>query len=166
MATQWQRFEVELPEGYTRTERAAIAQEIIDFIVKRTQDGKDWRGKALPGYSDAYKNSLNFKNAWKSPGDVNFTQSGDTLASLELLESKPGKLVIGWENGSLANAIADGNIRGTYGHSKPVGPKREILGITESDLNKVLSQFPLDQPDKLQQEIDTFLASKEMSRGG
>lgn len=164
MATEWQRFEVELPDGYTRNEREAIAQEIIDFIVDRTQKKNvDWKGNALPPYSEAYKKSLDFKNAGKSASDVNFTQSGDTLAMLELLENKPGKIVIGWERGSLANAIADGNIRGTYGHSKPIGPKRDILGILDKDLKRILNQFPLDDPDELDEKIAQYLLSKELS---
>lgn len=166
MSTEWQRFELSIPVEYTKQEREAIAQEVIDFIVDRTQKKNvDWKGKPLPPYSDSYKKSLDFKNAGKSPGDVNFTQSGDTIASIELLENKKGKLVIGWENGSEANAIADGNIRGTYGNDKAVGPKRDILGIQDKDLQRILNQFPLNEPDELDSKINEYLFAKDKSRG-
>lgn len=164
MATEWQRVEIEIPESYSRVEREAIAQEIVDRIRERTQEENlDRNNRPLPKYSKEYTESLDFKNAGKSKSDVNFTQSGDTLAALDLLETEPGKLVIGWEKGSTANAIADGNIRGTYGHASPVGPKRDILGITKSDLKRILNRYPVDAPDELDAQIMEYLFLKGAS---
>jgi hypothetical protein len=141
MATEWQRFTVEIPEGYSASQREAIGDEVIDFIRERTAKGLSWRNTELAGYSDSYARSLNFKIAGKSKDDVNLTQSGDMLGALTLLDHEDGKLTIGYEDGSLENAIADGNIRGTYGHSKAVGPKRDFLGITKTDLRRIVDQF-------------------------
>jgi len=141
MATEWQRFTVDVPRNLSASEREAIADEVIDFIRERTKDGKSWRNREFAGYSDAYAKSLNFKIAGKSKGDVNLTQSGDTLGALTLLDHKTGQLVIGFEKGSQENAIADGNIRGTYGKATQTGPKRDFLGITKTDLSRILDRF-------------------------
>jgi hypothetical protein len=141
MATEWQRFTVTIPKGLDAGDREVLADDIIEFIRDRTKDGKSWRNRDLPGYSDSYANSLNFKIAGKSKNDVNLTQSGDMLGALTLLDNKDGKLVIGYEKGSQENAIADGNIRGTYGKDKQVGPKRDFLGITKADLSRILENF-------------------------
>ncbi len=167
MSTEWQHVEIEIPEAYSRVEREAIGQDIVDYIRERTQEknvNKD--GKPLAPYSEGYIHSLNFKSAGKSKNDINFTQSGDTLGALDVLSNEPGKIVIGWEKGSNENAIADGNIRGTYGHDHSVGPKRNILGITEGELTRILNQYPLESPDELDQSIQEYLLSKAAGDGG
>jgi hypothetical protein len=146
MSTKWQRFTVELPPEYKPAEREAIGEEIIAFIQKRTEKGLSWRNTRLAGYSKAYTESLNFKIAGKSKNHVDLTQSGDMLGDMTVLKTSKGKIIIGFENGTLSNAIADGNIRGTYGHSSTIGPKRNFLGITRKDLmDEVLSKFPIDE---------------------
>lgn len=155
MATKWQKTKIKIPMAYSPAEREAIAQEVLDFIRERVQ-GKnlDKRNRPLPSYSKSYVNSLAFKIAGKSKNDVNMTQSGDTLAAMQLLDHKPGEIVIGWERGSKENAIADGNIRGTYGNSRSVGPKRDFLGLAQKDLAKILKQeFPLDDQKKRMESV-------------
>ncbi len=147
MATEWQRFTIEIPKHFDASEREVLADEIIDFIRERTADGKSWRNRDLPGYSEGYVKSLNFKIAGKSKSDVNLTQSGDMLGALTLLESRDGKLTIGYEKGSQENAIADGNIRGTYGQKTSIGPKRDFLGITKTDLARIVEKFTVEDAD-------------------
>lgn len=141
MATKHQFFEIAIPKGLSASDRETLGDDIIDFIRERTKDGKSWRNRDFAGYSESYVKSLNFKIAGKSKKDVNLTQSGDTLGALTLLDHRDGRIRIGFEKGSQENGIADGNIRGTYGHSKQVGPKRDFLGITKSDLARILDRF-------------------------
>jgi len=167
MSTEWQHVVINIPDGYTREERMAIGQDMVDRVRERTQNSNvDKNGKALAAYSKEYVESLDFKNAGKSKGDVNFTQSGDTLGALDVLSTDPGRIVIGWEKGSESNAIADGNIRGTFGHANTVGPRRDILGLTEQEVNRILAAYPLDNPDQLDQSIQEYLLSKEAGDGG
>ncbi len=145
MATKHQFFEIAIPKGLSASDRETLGDDIIDFIRERTKDGKSWRNRDFAGYSESYVNSLNFKIAGKSKKDVNLTQSGDTLGALTVLDHRDGRIRIGFEKGSQENGIADGNIRGTYGHSKQVGPKRDFLGITKTDLSRILDKFtPID----------------------
>jgi hypothetical protein len=141
MATEHQYFIIDIPKGFSDADRETIGEEVIDFIRERTKDGKSWRNREFAGYSDSYAHSLNFKIAGKSKKDVDLTLSGDMLGALTLLDHRDGKLKIGYEKGSQENAIADGNIRGTYGKDKPVGPKRDFLGITKTDLSRILDHF-------------------------
>ena len=160
------KFEITVSEDYTRKEREAIGQEAVDRIRARTQDGhtnKD--GKKLPSYSKEYVDSLNFKNAGKSASEVNFTLSGDTISALDVLSTAPGKIVIGWEDGSPEEPIAEGNIIGSYGRSPNPKKARNILGLTTKELNEILLEFPLDAPDEMDAKIQEYLLSKEASGG-
>lgn len=164
MATQWQKFSISLAKRYTASERQAIADEVITFIRDRVQnDGLDKRNRPLPGYSEAYVKSLAFKIAGKSKGDVNLTASGDMMGSLTLLDNKKGEITIGFEKGSNENAIADGNIRGTYGHSKPTGPRRDFLGLTKGDLTRILTDFPLDDEETRSRNTDIASSARKAS---
>lgn len=141
MSTKWQRVRIELPENLSADERRALAEIVIEKIRERSSDGIDKNGRSFPGYSQAYKKSLDFKIGGKS-GSVNLELSGDMLGSIQLLAHERGSILIGFENGTDENAKADGNIRGTYGNSKPIpGKKRDFLGLPKSEIKKILADF-------------------------
>lgn len=146
MSAKHQKFKISIPGAYTDDEREAIATEIMDHIRERTQDKHvDKDGNKFPSYSKSYANSLNFKNAGKSKGSVDLTLSGDMLAAMKLLQSQRGKIVIGYEAGSIENAKADGNIRGTYGQDKGDPKKaRDFLGISKKELSDILKKYPVE----------------------
>lgn len=143
---KWQRVAINIPKRFGPTERMAIAQEIIDYIVQRSKSGKDIDGNRFPGYSKEYVKSLNFKIAGKSKGSVDLTLSGEMLDSIKLLSESSGKVLIGFDRGdSELNGKAEGNQLGTYGRSSPDRKKaRPFLGISQEDLKKILSRYPKD----------------------
>jgi len=146
MAKQ-QKFPVVISEKYTAEERRAIAAEIIQRITERTRDeGQDKNNQKFKGYSDSYKNSLDFKIAGK--GKVDLTLTGEMIDSIQLLKSVPGKIEIGYKAGDEINGKVEGNILGTYGNSKPVGPPRDFLGLTQTDLREILRRYPLRNEEK------------------
>lgn len=152
MASQ-QKFTVEISEKYTAEERRAIAAEILQRITERTrEEGKDKNNRNFPGYSKAYKESLNFKIAGKS-SKVDLTLSGEMIDALELLKSTRGKIEIGYAAGDEINGKVEGNRLGTYGQSSQVGPKRDFLGITKSDLQEILRSYPLRNEEKRSQSV-------------
>lgn len=144
MATKWQKFRVNIDSAYSSDERESIADDIIKQIRERTQDGLDKNGVKFKPYSKAYTQSMAFQIAGKSKGDVDLTLTGDMLGSMVLLSSEKGSLLIGFKNGTEENGKADGNIRGTYGKSKPVGPARDFLGISQSELKRILLDHQLE----------------------
>jgi hypothetical protein len=158
---KWQRVKIDLPDVYGPEERRAIALDVLDFIRKRTQDGRDKKNRSFPGYSKSYEDSLDFKIAGKSKGQVDLTLSGDMLGALDLLSHKNGQIMVGYENGTEENAKADGNIRGTYG-GKSTGKRRDFLGITSSDLGQILERYPVkgkNADQKRQERVEAVLAA-------
>ena len=135
----WIKKEFIIPDLSTE-DSEAVAEELLNYIVERSKQGKGIDGEKFPGYSDAYKKSLDFKAAGKS-SKVNLTLSGEMLDSLEVLSAKKGKIVIGFQKGSEMNARAEGNILGTYGQKTPNEKKaRNFLEISESELAKMIKK--------------------------
>lgn len=153
----WQRVKIEIPKGYKPRDREAIADEIIDFIVERTQSGKDKNNRSFPGYSKAYKNNLDFKIAGKT-SKVDLTLSGDMLSSLEVISHKNGEITVGFDRSdSENNDKATGHITGIYGNSSRV-KKRDFLGIAKIDLRKkILSNYPLSDRERLSERVEEQL---------
>jgi hypothetical protein len=160
VATKHQKFKLNLSD-FSPIEREAIALEVIDKIIKRTKQGKDKNGEQFKPYSKKYERSFNFKIAGKS-SQVDLTLSGDMLDSIKILQNRPSEVVIGYEKGSQENGKADGNIRGTYGQSKPVGPARDFLGIEKADLQKIISRY--EKPKAEERAKKRILAEKEAAR--
>lgn len=156
--TKWQRVTIRVDKRYGPEEREAIGIAICDFIRYRTQElGVDKNNRRFAKYSKRYAESLNFQIARKSKSKVDLTMTGDMLAMLDVLSHRPGAIVIGYERGSPENGVADGNIRGTYGQSSQVGPKRDFLGITKGDLERILDNFPLDDKEESLDTAETIL---------
>lgn len=136
-----QAFKAKLPSGLSRTEKLDIADRVIEFILRRTEGGKDKDGKNFPKYSKEYVKSLDFRVAGKSRGSVNLTLSGDMLAAIELLNPEVSRNVlrIGIPASDTENsAKAEGNIKGSYGGSPNPRKARDFLGIKKSDLDKII----------------------------
>lgn len=116
-----------------------LADLVIEHIVERTQNGKDKDGKKFPGYSKSYIQSLDFKNASKSPSKVDLQLSGDMLAAIALLSESSGNLRIGFKNNTLENDKAEGNILGSYGREPSAKKARDFLGIEQKKLNELIN---------------------------
>lgn len=141
MPAKWQKFDIEIPDHFTPSQRKRVADLAIDQIIRRSEEGIDKEGAKFPKYSKEYINSLDFKIAGKSKAKVDLTLSGDMLASMELLAEKKTKITIGFEKGSEENARADGNIRGTYGQSRANSAKaRDFLGLPDSVLKQIIEE--------------------------
>lgn len=129
---------LEIPKGLTRAQRKKVADLVIEFIVDRTQSGLDESGRRFKKYSKAYRESLDFRNAGKSPSRVNLQLSGDMLAALTLLEERDGKIKVGYEKGSDEEGRAEGNILGSYGGDPDPSKARPFLGIKPDNLKKII----------------------------
>ena len=140
MATKWQRFSVSPPRDFTPAMRMALGREVVEFVRQRSEAGKDKNNRNFPGYTKGYKQSLDFKNAGKT-GKVDLTLTGDMLVDLDVISTRPEKILVGYVNGTESNAIADGNARGTYGKSSPIpGKKRDFMGIAQKDLESLVDK--------------------------
>lgn len=118
--------------------RMAIAQKVIDYIVKRTQEGKDISGKNLAKYHPDYVASAEFELAGKSKNEVNMTLTGNMLAQLDMLSDSPNTIRIGWDDNNEILKAYNHNIGDTV-------TKREFFGITSKEAKEViLEEFEKD----------------------
>lgn len=133
----WQKINIQVPTDLNPQQRIELADLVIEHIFKRTDSGVDKDGMRFPKYSEAYKKSLDFKNAGKT-SKVDLQLSGDMLAAMQLLNHRPGNLMIGFVNGTEENAKAEGNILGSYGGNPDPSRARDFLGIEEKKLKELI----------------------------
>ena len=133
MTAKWQRVRIEIPERFTPQQRDLIAQDIVDFIRERTNEqGRDKNGRKFSRYTTRYAKE-------KGQTFVDLTASDQMLDDLDVLSTKKGSILLGYENGTESNAKADGNIRGTYGQPQPIpGKQRDFLGISQRALREII----------------------------
>lgn len=116
--------------------REAIAEDIIDFIRDRSFAGMDKNNKKFVRYTEGYAEKKGV-----SRSDVDLVLRGEMMDELRLINHKPGELLIGYENGTTANAKAEGNITGSYGGDPDPKKSRDFLGISKSDLTSILMSY-------------------------
>ena len=124
-------FGTEVPDDSSL--RQAIGQEILDTIVNRTEDA-EFLNDAKGSYSPEYVHSPEFEAFGKSKNNVNLTQSGDMLGLLDIIEDNANEIKIGW-NDSVNRA------KGTNHNFGITLPKREFLGLTDKEVNKIKDKF-------------------------
>lgn len=149
MGASWRRIWVDVPDNYSRKERQAAGEAMLEVIRKRTQSGKDKNGRDFVGYTQAYKESHEYKLKRKK-GKVDLTLTGDMLASLEVLSSKKGAVMLGYKNGTDENAKADGHISGNV---RKDGRKRDFLGIQKKESTIIFGKI-----DKVKKRAETLKA--------
>lgn len=153
----WIRTKIKVPTELNKNEREKLSDEIINFIIERSQAGYDKEGKKFHPYTKDY---ASFKGV--SRASVDLTLSSEMLESIKLLQNKKGELTIGFERGASVNGKAEGNIKGTYGQPKPVTKPRDFLGIDEAMVeiladtinDKVLTQNEFENLDIEQRARD------------
>lgn len=146
-----QKIRVEIPYGYTPAQREEIGKEIINFIRMRTKaDNIDKSNRSFEQYSQKYESE-------KGTPTVNLTKTGDMLESLQVLKTYSTFITIGYPTDYDGMGKVEGNRKGTYGNKKPVVSPRDFLGITQGDLNSVLSKFERD--DRLAGNQDVLIES-------
>lgn len=167
MATKHQKFSVKISEKYTKEERLAIAQDIIDYVINRTTGARrDKNNKPFtPGYTEQYAQQTDGKSTGETP---DLQLSGEMLEALKMTSTAKGRITIGFDRGSKENAKADGNVRGTYGQHRPGSARarelsRDFMGISSRDLREVLRDYPLRSKDgdaaaKRKERVDEVLS--------
>ena len=152
--------EIELPEGYTGSTAREIGEELINFVIDRSKDGKGKDGKSFPKYSKTYIDSIEFQLAGKSADEIDLTLSSELLDSMTVLEATGKKIKIGFEEGdSRNNGVAEGNIIGSYGQSSGNSRKaRNFLDLSSNEVSRILDKFA---PEKQKEETSNRKAIRE-----
>jgi hypothetical protein len=141
----WQKTRIEVPEDLTPQQREEAANQMVDLMAEKAQNGEGIRRsgdrvrpRTFPAYTQEY---IKFKGQ----SHVDLVLSGDMLASLDVLSHKKGSVLIGFENGSKANAKAEGNITGSYGRSPNPQKSRNFLGLMKSEINAIVRSVRRDE---------------------
>lgn len=117
--------------------KQAIAQELIDKIVSRSEGGKDLRGNGFTGYKKSYKQSDQF-SAFNKTNKVNMTLTGDMLGRIDVLSVAGNEIKIGWDSGdSTNNAKAFNHMVADSKGSQ----KRQFFGLTQKDAGDIANLF-------------------------
>lgn len=147
-----QKFIIDIPVEFDEVERQKIAELSVQRIVARTDVGIDKTGKRFSPYSASYVNSLDFKIAGKNRNEVNLQLTGDMINSLQILESKPGKIILGYNEGTIENDKA------AWAAASDNGPSRKFLGLKPEELELILAEVRMSRPKTL-----SGLAKQEMT---
>jgi hypothetical protein len=153
-----QKIILPIPPKISKNDKVAIADAVIEYIKDKTANGENWKGKKFPKYSKEYIESLDFKIAGKSSGDVNLTLSGDMLAAMKLLDIKEKSIEIGYDKNTEENSRAEGNILGSYGGEPNPKKARDFLGIDPKVYAKIISEnIGTDKDPKLMRWIEKHI---------
>lgn len=128
-------FMVSVPSEYDFDQREAIGQDIVNRIIQRTSNGIDKNGTPFRGYSKSYKSSIDFRIAGKT-STVNLKLGGDLHRSIRVLSHGKGFIRVGWPESDEADKAKWNSEKG-----------RDMLGLSPSELNKILKNYPVSRPE-------------------
>ena len=136
--------------------REGVGQAVIDAISVQAKSGRDRNGKKFSGraskYSKAYADSLAFKAAGKSRGNVNMTLTGDMLGFMDVVDQGRDYIVIGFADRD-DQQKAHGHILG----SNP-GPKvkRDFFGLPPKTYESLTENFSLPPEEPPAAEVSAL----------
>jgi hypothetical protein len=125
-----------------------IGRAVVMLIERRTAKGIDKDGKPFVGYSDSYKESMEFKQMGKSRA-VDLTGLGEMLADFGVIDSGRGWVSLGFEDED-QRAKAHGHITGQQGNGFPV---RDFLGISKEELASIIRKSGIVKTEKAVESI-------------
>lgn len=141
----WQKVKLQIPEDLDKSEREEVAQAFVDQMVENASNGvgvksngDSFSRKKFPGYSKKYEEL-------KGSSQVDLTLSGEMLSALKVISTKKGAVIIGFDNGSEANAKAEGNITGSYGKSPNPKKARNFLGLIPKEIRDIVNSIKSDK---------------------
>jgi hypothetical protein len=131
---------ITVPRSFNAGQRSLFAQLVIERIRENCSIGKNRYGGSFPKYSKEYTESFEFKVADKD-SKPNLELTGDMLASIELISSSEGEVVIGYKSSSSLAGQVEGNQIGSYGQDSPNPNKaRPFLGLPAKEIELIVEK--------------------------
>lgn len=145
----WIREKIKIPKTIKPAQRQQIAQTIVEHIVNRSAAGYDKNNEKFVKYSEGYA-----KKKGVGRSEVDLILTGEMMESLQVLSTKSGEITIGFDKSDEElNGKAEGNILGSYGGDPDPGKARDFLGISEDELDILISETDEEVTDEDIQEI-------------
>jgi hypothetical protein len=154
---------IKIPSQYSNRTATAIANDLIDLILARTEKGEGSNGKKFPKYSSAYKKSFEFQAAGKG-NNVDLRLSGEMLNELSIVSVAAGEIVIGYNEDSSVAGRVEGNVLGSYGGDPDSKKARNFLELSEKEIQGVLNNYPLDVPQRRFEETNATELANILAR--
>lgn len=130
-------FSVFVDTRFDASERRAIGNSIVDYIVNRTKKGKGvgnipfTNKSGSRSYTKAYQEHRDFTTGGKNNRPINLTLTGDMLDSIEVLDiSLTGRIIVGIKDGENADKAKWMREKGY-----------NFLGLSEEEKSIVLAKF-------------------------
>lgn len=142
---------------------AEIGQDVVEFIAKRSNDGKGIGGKKLKSpYSKAYTKTTEFEVAGKSPKDINMRLTGEMISSIDVLDFDGQVLTVGIEGDQAPKA--HGHMTGKNGEVPAM--KREFFGLTEKEFKDITDKYSdrIDQLRPAPTRVEDLVTPQENSQ--
>lgn len=138
MAEPLQVTRIPVPNDWSPSDKRAFGKQVVQFIKERTDRGVDVNGNKFAGYSESYVNSLDFKNAGKSKGEVNLRLTNEMMDTLDVVSVSSDEVWVGFEQGTAPNDKA------AWAAAGDNGPSRKFLGIKDADLAAMIDRFEVE----------------------
>jgi hypothetical protein len=123
------------------TIKREFAKRCVDFILERTNEGKDKNNSSFAKYSEAYRRSRSFQIYGKSAGQVNLKLTGAMQSAVDVVDVNSRSVTLGFVD-QLENDKAHGHVHGA--NKLPV---RDFWGISEKEQIRILKQTIRDFAD-------------------
>ena len=156
MSAKQQKVVIKIPKQFDPSERKAIANEIVQFIVKRTRDlGLDKNDKPFKKYSKQYA-----INKGVSQTDVDLTLSSEMLDELKYLSDKSGSITI--DPGIFGD---DFNVQMLFDQPEPMQDRKTMVETQKLEMDAGFTTRKIAitklNPDMTPEQIDELVLEIE-----
>jgi phage gpG-like protein len=143
MANKETKLVLSIPSDFDASQRADLAERVMEFIRDRSKKGYNVRGNDWAGKAGQYTEEYAKKKGVSPGGPVDLALSHDMLDEMQYFPtlSPTGQITVGYKKGTSIERKAEGNIKGTYGQPEPIpGKARPFLDILAKDLKRIVEE--------------------------
>jgi|SRR6478609_9121259 len=137
------KLKLTVPSDFDASQRAELADKVMDFIIDRSKHGYNVYGRDWSGDAGKYTEEYAKRKGVSAGGPVDLSDSHDMLDGMKYFPtlSPTGQITIGYKKGTKLERKAEGNILGTYGQDAPIpGKARPFLDILAKDLKQIIEE--------------------------
>jgi len=140
---------ISIPSGLSDAFKRELGERILVEVRDRTARGIDKAGKPFKGYAKSYDKT----------GTVNLSQTGDTLAELDIISIGSTAITIGYPISHENAGQVHGIVTGEYGNKNPVTARRDFIGLPQSVVKRIVAEIKSEPEFKeVREDRDSIVA--------